>query len=488
MDGIGQLVPGGMEDLEPLCLRTRVWDVTNVYYKYNKEVKMKRGLFVTAVMCLVLSGCILSSSPKSASVSLQAWDTLTFAVRVLPGDATIAWYLDGQELDGVTGKGFTYAPLDSDIGEHTLKVTESSSLFGSESRTWSITVLPSAYAIVTDQAQAQQVLYAAYAGIGYRAAASQADDAPLYDALFEDLNFLGVNLVLTTLTSDPEMLNKLTAILLGQTRTFVYSDSASGLATTLTVNPGTINLLTGVMPFAGSLRVDVPAGGYPFNGCIYTGAEGSDDILGSVTGTVDTSDIANALQSLRINTVHLTATETLSASYADVFTVDYHAWEIAYAIDYAVNHPVNMSILPINFTGTEYTLDFRDYTLKGGFALDGQPYTFSDGVRYLQEQWTYSEDDVLVTRTLIGIAGDLSVPGLEGLVTVDSAFDAVDPLDSGTIVRDATGLWNAGALTIAGCDRDIDVAFSAAGEAQFSDPDGDLGSWIVEAWQESLAP
>ncbi len=100
------------------------------------------SLFVLLVPLFFLSGCILSASPQSSSISILPGEKLTFYVQSYPSPSNLEWFLDEESIYGATGAFYTYLPAIEDEGEHIIRVVERSTLFGSDSRNWIINVLP----------------------------------------------------------------------------------------------------------------------------------------------------------------------------------------------------------------------------------------------------------------------------------------------------------------------------------------------------------
>jgi hypothetical protein len=96
---------------------------------------MKRYLSILALITLIalLSGCILSKTPDTNTVSVPAGEHKTFALSVFPPNARFDWVLDGAPVTG-QGKSYQYTATG---GEHILTVTASHFL-GTDKETWTI--------------------------------------------------------------------------------------------------------------------------------------------------------------------------------------------------------------------------------------------------------------------------------------------------------------------------------------------------------------
>jgi len=101
---------------------------------------MKRSLSVVIMLSLIalLSGCIVSTSPKDNPVVLLPGQAQTFTIRVLPQPAKYAWYVGGTVVPGATVNSFAYMiddvvlPLD-----FTIEVW-ATGLLGTDKYTWNV--------------------------------------------------------------------------------------------------------------------------------------------------------------------------------------------------------------------------------------------------------------------------------------------------------------------------------------------------------------
>lgn len=447
-------------------------------------------LFMAVVL---LNGCILSASPSSSAVSVTAGDSISFGIKTLGTPTSVTWTLDSTVVSGATTRYFTYTPDTTAVGTHTLSVAETSKLFGSGTRTWTIEVVAPPEPIeISTQAQAQNLLYTAYAGIGYGRATSYTDDEPLYDIMFDDLNNIAVNFVEETIFNDPDAIAKLLAVAVGGARTFSYTTS-SGVVSSLYVNGGSLS--NGYRSFGASLSVNFNATGYPQGNGLFYGDTGGVDLTGTVSGYFKYSSSDGTVY-LYVRHVTIQAKNTLRAVYPlGVITYgasDGTAWQIAYDVFYGDIDPNNPSSLPWNAqiipvvmtSGTLPDEDFRDYTLSGAFALDGSTYLFpTPGMRYRQWQLDYNVSGTTVTRYLLALSGTIQTPDVPGAMAISSSEDTTDPLGSGTIVRSLAGIWTSGLMSLG--NTDIVQASFNNGTCDFT---GVLGSWSVANWQNALEP
>lgn len=98
---------------------------------------MKRTIHLTLIMMipLVLSGCIIASTPAEGPISLTWGQNKTFSVTGLGG---VQWYLDDVPLTGETTSSYTFKSTAHVLGTYQLKVVSTS--LGSGQRVWDITV------------------------------------------------------------------------------------------------------------------------------------------------------------------------------------------------------------------------------------------------------------------------------------------------------------------------------------------------------------
>lgn len=350
---------------------------------------------------------------------------------------------------------------------------------------------------IETQTQVQNILYAAYAGIGYGRATNYTDDAPLYDIMFDDLNDMGSNFVLDTIFNDSDAINKLLAVAVGGARSFTWSTSVAPLpngVTSSSVYVSAGSLTNGYRSFSGTLSVKFNAAGYQLgNGVRFYGNAGvaDADLTAAVTGYFKYS-ISDGTVYFYVRGVTIQAKNTLRAVYPlgeiTYGASDGSSWKIAYTVYYGSVDPISKSTIPWNVqlmpvvmaTGDLPTSDFRDYTLSGTFAINGNKYSFpSTGMRYRQWQYDYSG----VTRYPLALNGTLQTPDVSSAIAISSPEDTTDPIGSGTILRSLTGIWTSGQMSI-GKTTKVNASFNN-GVCDFT---GDLGPWSVSNWQNVLKP
>ena len=325
-----------------------------------------------------------------------------------------------------------------------------------------------------DKEKVEDILYTAYAGIGYMDKDDPDDDEVLYDVMFDDPNSLMGSIyqdVFVYVYAHPlQYLAEFNKLISGQPATlaFDHKDGSKVLYhAELDITPEDTGF--DYYKFTATLYIDFKTEGYLHNGCTYSGDDGTDDLVADIIGYYDLSGPTEfwmfMLRSLRIEVF-----DSLEAFYpSENVTVTYDQWGISYDVYYGLDDPIdnrdelNLEILPVAAGLTYSPRDFRDYTLGGSFSIDGNVYTFGDGFHYVQQE------------TLISIDGTLSIPGLNGSVAIDTPDD---------IIRSSEGIWTSGKMSITSEDS-VDVEFHEDGSAVFT---GDLGSWSVNNWQYALAP
>lgn len=101
-------------------------------------------------LLLLLSGCIISTSPKDDTFSLKVGNPQTFLVTAIkspyPSNSTLVyqWFVDEEWR--VNNASFIYLPLLGDLGTHHIKcrvliLDDDTGLpLSSQSHTWTVTV------------------------------------------------------------------------------------------------------------------------------------------------------------------------------------------------------------------------------------------------------------------------------------------------------------------------------------------------------------
>ncbi len=92
-------------------------------------------LIMLITLAALISGCITAVTPSNKSVVVVvAGKTQAFTVTAT---SATSWYMDDVQV--ATGKTYTYAPTDAEVGDHILTVKETGS--SSSSKSWNIRVI-----------------------------------------------------------------------------------------------------------------------------------------------------------------------------------------------------------------------------------------------------------------------------------------------------------------------------------------------------------
>ncbi len=440
-------------------------------------MKKLYSLCALFIVTILLNGCILSPEPGVHTANINAGDSRTFGITIFPDDPNIRWEFNGSTVQGATGKYFTYTPTLEDVTEsdnpHILEVFASN-----DSRTWRINVSlppPPPYGDITDPAQAQEILYSAYAGIGYGNAGSVGDDAFLYKVMLADLNTLPQSLVMDTIMNDPNNMQKLIDLILWpEGQSFVYNHNAGRF--NLWITATAVPFSDGKFNFNGTLNayLNETGDGYNNYGCTYFGKgdTSSSDLTVRVTGNLTIQELN--LTEFNFGSITIEAKPGLKASYSSP-SVDvlYDNWKIQYSVQYGAQ--VNVAIVPQVMGSQTYTEDNRNYTLSGGFSIGSDAYLFGEDNAGVQYQQTDNQDD---TYNLM-INGVIESPSLEyGPIIVDA----------NNIISNSSGVWTSGGMILSGIDlttgeeTNYDIIFDSG------DASGDPDSWSLAYWQSELAP
>jgi hypothetical protein len=321
------------------------------------------------------------------------------------------------------------------------------------------------------RAQAQNALYAAYAGIGYNSSTAATDDEPLYNVMVNDLNLMASEIAMQIISTEENVDAFLAILMTGGSQTFTYE--ATGVNATLTLN---YNILTGL--FNADLSVDLDAGGYTVNNVVYRGNASGVELTVALDGIIPLGlDLTPSIQEVN---VAITTDENLTADYQN-FSVHYREWNITFAIDEDLEN-YNISPALVSMIASAPTTDERLYTLRGEFdIIDGttRSYTYD---------MTYGQAD-LSSGMYVAMEGTLSLPGFEGKVVnvsssglgILSGNDSINTANS--ICRTDAGVWTSGTATINAAEDSFTAAFSADGSVTLSPGDTE-----VQDWQTSLAP
>ncbi len=350
--------------------------------------------------------------------------------------------------------------------------------------------------------QAEETLYAAYAGIGCMQPDDPADDEALYGIMFDDLNSLMGSL--TLLVIENGNLSALGNLMFGQTA--VLSIEANGVSVTLSVQPTEGDVFSG-QSFALHLNLGAQfeEQGHATGGVTYSATPGRTAFMADIDLDYDVD--AGGEVSVTLPQVRLRTDNTLMADYGDD-TAGYAGWSIAYELG---EDRVNARIVPQALlglleifgidAGLEESPDHRLYTLEGTFSLAGAAYTFND-MRYGQYDAREVELDEEIPPFLLAMTGEVGSPSLEGTdVQVSSPLSGIlagglagldpaelDPADlAHVIMRDAGGTWTGGECSISATDNTVDIAF-IDGAALFVSSTSPEAPWVINLWQDILDP
>ncbi len=100
---------------------------------------MKRNikfLLIMMIPLMVLSGCILSTTPPEGTINLNWGQTQAFKVS---GMGTYQWYVDGSAISGATSASYTFNSFLFSLGTHEVKVVNSIAI-GKKEALWTVNV------------------------------------------------------------------------------------------------------------------------------------------------------------------------------------------------------------------------------------------------------------------------------------------------------------------------------------------------------------
>jgi hypothetical protein len=343
------------------------------------------------------------------------------------------------------------------------------------------------------EAQAQDALYAVYAGIGYDKS-NNTSNAVLYDVMVENFNLFAESMIFNTIFDDPAAAAKLLKFYSGiigvVNVTFESTLYPDEYTSTLLMEKPCLGC------FKATLNVSLKNSGYQPDGgdMIFYGTGLANDVSAIFSGEFQADITSDDPLKLTVKTVRINAGDGLIQQYLTASIV-FDKWALSYDISYDQAKPVNYSLLSpevVNYLpsdlnlGTSYA-DFRNYTIGGSFTINtDNKFSFADGFRYKQEQWDYNN----VSSTIMSANGKVGVPGLDGYVTVSSVLNAQDPSTYSTIINhifengDWSNDWVSGKLIFSGTDSETQAVFDN-GSVTFTN---DSDSWDVDNWRTALDP
>jgi hypothetical protein len=111
---------------------------------------MRKALtfFTLVTVAALMSGCIVSTSPKDNPVVLLPGQAKTFTINVLPQPTKYAWYVGGIVVPDATGNNFVYIINDVLLpSDFTIEV-RATGLLGTDKYTWNVHYVGTIYGIL----------------------------------------------------------------------------------------------------------------------------------------------------------------------------------------------------------------------------------------------------------------------------------------------------------------------------------------------------
>jgi len=355
----------------------------------------------------------------------------------------------------------------------------------------------------------EDVLFAAYAGIGYMSQDSDVeDDEALYNVMLDDVAALTGQMVVNAILNDQDKWSKIFQLLMGGEPVFEYNEPAYNVTLHIIPQgdpPAQGEETTWILDMA--LTANFSDGGFPYNDLVTYYGSDTDDLVAQMEVEVSASqDPISGQQSstIIINSfeIHMNAAAEYSESAINLaFSIYYDDWFISYSVDDYPNavdeNGINLNILPIGSflenlgidLDMEDTPDHRLYTLDGGFEIE----VGTEELNYNFSNVKYGQLDAEgrgINYKFIAIEGDVGVPNLVHVSSpassiLDGDFSAIGGIEDLTnvISRDGDGLWKSGQMTITE-DKVVNIEFNE-GAAEF---ECDLSEWSIENWQDDLDP
>lgn len=361
--------------------------------------------------------------------------------------------------------------------------------------------------------QAQDILYATYAGIGYMKPDDASDNARMYNAMFYDLNQLAGLMIGKAISFDTSAMSKIAMLVFNGSQTFENNDdtlvandndkvtvslvvTSGGLQTsTKTIvktdsdgnvlynedgTPQTEDVSVEWVNLVCDMTVNFITTAYAptdlkgnmigTGTTTYTGGQGADLTVHANIDVMLTNPVSVIGHEFSITT---SSSLVAASSVKPTYTIQYKPWNIAYTFN-EDNTLLNMHILPIDYLmeafGYSYDMsdiaDYQLYTLTGTFKLNDTTYDFSSGMKYgqLQIDQETSYDGRYIA--LDGVIDDVDIYSLGSEILDGDISALVTKLISNNasladvIKRDDNGLWQSGTLTLTADKNHADVSFA----------------------------
>lgn len=243
----------------------------------------------------------------------------------------------------------------------------------------------------------------------------------------------------------------------------IITYDAEGVTTTITM-AGLDSLMSGEGgEVTLTLSADFNADGFTLKSspCTYTG---NDDGAPDFEAVIVIS-VSNTHPMIDIQSVEVTAYDTLHASYP-THEVQYEDWTVSYAIDCATL--LNVSLVPLVENMIQYAENYkdnRDYTVAGGFSLNGETYEITE-MHFIQKE----QDD---GTSHLSIGGSILADFMGTGISVDVSSDMIKCTGD--------GLWVDSQLDVM-IDQDlVNIVFDWNGSAT-------IEGETISFWQEILNP
>jgi hypothetical protein len=327
--------------------------------------------------------------------------------------------------------------------------------------------------------QAEHILYATYAGIGYRNLDNTDDDETLYRINFSEINELAGKYVSTSL---------LYILLKGEKFDYTYQNSKAHFEI---ISGSVLDLFNPTSELNFKISVDI-SGEVSNNDIEYSGMNSNDLIIeATMLGSSSFDGTTVIIKNFTVTTgSHLKASYKLPV----VAEVIYSQFKISYFLN---ENAVNCFLLPqgeLNSEGqngsdTDETPDLRYYSVNGALIINNKNYYWD--IKY--SQFDMKKINPISSDVYLSMKGKVAIPGMIGYAEISSPGFATmesyltdetliigDIQDS--IKRDTDGIFTAGTLTIKAENESTSCSFSSDGSVKIG------SSQSISSWQDSLDP